>query len=172
MNKQLLLKIKEALVSVLPITLFVIILNFTPIINFSQKEMLVFVFSSVCLILGIGLFNLGADMAMSPMGEQVGSGLSKTKSLKIVLLVCFFMGLFITIAEPDLKVLAYQVQSMINSTFLIFAVGFGVGFFIILSILKIVFKINLSSLLMFFYLVIFALISTVFVICFVTWSST
>lgn len=159
MNKQLLLKIKEALVSVLPITLFVIILNFTPIINFSQKEMLVFVFSSVCLILGIGLFNLGADMAMSPMGEQVGSGLSKTKSLKIVLLVCFFMGLFITIAEPDLKVLASQVQSMINSTFLIFAVGFGVGFFIILSILKIVFKINLSSLLMFFYLVIFALIS-------------
>ena len=84
MNKQLLLKIKEALVSVLPITLFVIILNFTPIINFSQKEMLVFVFSSVCLILGIGLFNLGADMAMSPMGEQVGSGLSKAKSLKIV----------------------------------------------------------------------------------------
>lgn len=149
-------KIKEALISVLPVTLIVLILNFTPILNLTNKELTIFIISALFLIIGIGLFSLGADMAMSPMGEQVGSGITKTKSLKIVLIICFMLGLFITIAEPDLKVLAGQV-SFIPDTALIVTVGVGVAIFLVLSILKIVFKKNLSQMLMFFYLVLFAL---------------
>ena len=158
-NKQLLIKIGEALISVLPVTLIVILLNFTPIVNLTNKEILVFSISALLLVFGIGLFNLGADFAMTPMGTHVGSGLTKTKSLKLLLIVCFALGFFITIAEPDLTVLATQVKDVINSTLLIVFVGVGVGLFLLIAILKIVFKRQLASLLMFFYMLIFALAS-------------
>ena len=96
---------------------------------------------------------------MTPMGTHVGSGLTKTKSLKLLLIVCFALGFFITIAEPDLTVLASQVKDVINSTLLIVFVGVGVGLFLLIAILKIVFKRQLASLLMFFYMLIFALAS-------------
>ena len=127
MKKELILKIKEALVSVLPVTLIVIILNFTPLINFSLNELIVFIISSIFLILGIGLFNLGADLAMTPMGSHIGSGLTKSKKLGILLSVSFALGFFITIAEPDLSVLAKQVEEIMNGTLLIVFVGIGVG---------------------------------------------
>ena len=81
MQKALWLKLKEALVSVLPVTLIVLIVSLTPLVGFSIGEMIIFVVSAVFLVLGIGLFNLGADLAMTPMGEHVGSGLAKTGKL-------------------------------------------------------------------------------------------
>lgn len=157
MGKILFAKLKEALFSVLPITLIVFIISFTPLgKNFTVREMAVFGVSAVFLVLGIGLFNLGADLAMTPMGEHVGTGLTKSKKLKILLSVSFIMGVLITIAEPDLSVLAKQVEAVMNSTLLIVTVGAGVGIFLVISILKIVFHKNLSSLLMFFYMMLFA----------------
>lgn len=161
MSKQLLKKLKESLISVLPVTLIVIILYFTPLIDLTSHELVSFIISAILLIVGISLFNLGADLAMSPMGEQVGSSLMKTKKLKIIILVCFAMGVFITIAEPDLSVLASQVKDVIDSKVLIFSIGIGVGLFLVLSVLKIIFKKDLSSTLMFFYMLMFALVSLV-----------
>ena len=86
MGKILLNKIKESLVSVLPVTIIVFLLNLTPIVNFSSTEIEVFIGATVFLILGIGLFNLGADLAMTPMGEHIGSGLTKSKSEAAVFL--------------------------------------------------------------------------------------
>ena len=157
MLKLLWIKIKEALMSVLPVTLIVMILFFTPLVNLTNYELIVFFVSAFLLILGIGLFNLGADLAMQPMGEQVGSSLMKSKKIKIIVLVCFVMGLLITIAEPDLSVLASQVKEVIHPTLLIFSVGIGVGLFLVLAILKIIFKKDLSLMLMFFYMLMFAL---------------
>ena len=154
-------KMLEAFVSVLPITAIVFLLNLTPFLDFSKKEMIVFLLSSLFLIIGIGLFNLGADLAMTPMGEHIGIGLTKTKKLSLLLLICFAMGVFITIAEPDLSVLATQVKDAINPTLLIVTVGVGVGLFLLISTLKIVFRKSLSSLLMFFYMILFALASLV-----------
>ena len=157
MGVVLLKKIKEALVSVLPVVAIVFFLNLTPLVNFSGKEIAVFLISAFFLILGIGLFNLGADLAMTPMGEHIGAGLSKTKKLSLLLGVCFAMGVLITVAEPDLSVLATQVKDVINGTALILAVGVGVGIFLLLSVLKIVFRKSLSSMLLFFYMILFAL---------------
>lgn len=154
-------KIGEALTSVLPVTAIVFLLNMTPLVNFSPKELTVFLISSVLLILGIALFNLGADLAMTPMGEHIGIGLTKTKKLSLLLIVCFAMGVLITVAEPDLTVLATQVKDIINPTVLTVSVGVGVGIFLLLSVLKIVFRKQLSTLLMFFYMLLFALTSLV-----------
>ena len=153
MGRLLFSKIKEALFSVLPVTLIVIILNLTPIVDLALKEILIFSGSAVFLVLGIGFFTLGADIAMTPMGEYVGSGLTKSKNLKLLLIICFSLGVLITIAEPDLTVLADQVGSKL----MIFFVGLGVGLFLVLSILKIVLKKDLGSIFVYFYMVLFAL---------------
>ena len=163
MGKILLSKIKESLVSVLPVTVIVFLLNLTPLINFSNTEIGVFLIATVFLILGIGLFNLGADLAMTPMGEHIGSGLTKSKSISILLSVCLAMGVLITVAEPDLTVLAEQVKDVLNPNLLIYTVGAGVGIFLVLAVLKIVTNKSLSAMLIFFYMLLFALTSLVII---------
>lgn len=153
MKKLLFSKIKESLFSILPVTFIVIILNFTPLVNLSIEEVVIFSVSALFLVLGIGFFTLGADIAMTPMGEHVGAGLVKAKNLKVLMVVCFILGFFITVAEPDLTVLADQVGSKL----IIIFVGLGVGLFLVLSIIKIVFKKDLASMLIYFYMVLFAL---------------
>ena len=153
MKKLLFSKIKESLISILPVTLIVIVLNFTPLINLSVNEVVIFSVSALFLILGIGFFTLGADVAMTPMGEHVGAGLTKSSSVKLLVAVCFVLGFFITVAEPDLTVLANQV----GSKMIILFVALGVGLFLVLAILKIIFKKDLASMLVYFYMVLFAL---------------
>ena len=155
--KELWAKIKEALVSTLPITAIVYILALTPWFHFSGSELIGFTIGAVLLILGIGLFSLGADLAMTPMGAHVGAGLSRQKKLGLLLTVCFVLGMLITIAEPDLQVLAEKVSSIVEPMVLTCVVGAGVGAFLLVAILRIVFKRRLGSILMLFYMLLFAM---------------
>ena len=159
LKKILLRKLQESVISVLPVVAIVLLLHFTPLVDLSQTELFLFLSSAVFLVLGISLFNLGADLAMTPMGEHIGAGLTKSRSMGLLIGVCFGMGVLITVAEPDLSVLAAQVGRMINSTLLIVTVGVGVGLFLVLSVCKIVFRRPLSSILMFFYMILFAGVS-------------
>ena len=157
--KELRSKIWEALISALPITAIVYVLALIPWFDFdlTNTELITFSVGAVLLVLGIGLFNLGADLAMTPMGTHVGAGLSRQRKLGLLLTVCFVLGMLITIAEPDLQVLAKQVSAVMNGTVLIYAVGAGVGAFLLVAILRIVFKRQLSNILMLFYMLMFAL---------------
>jgi len=155
--KELRAKIVEALVSALPITAIVYILALTPWFNFTGAELITFTVGAVLLVVGLGLFSLGADLAMTPMGTHVGAGLSRQRKLGLLLAVCFVLGMLITIAEPDLQVLAKQVSAVMNGTVLIYCVGIGVGAFLIIAILRIVFRRQLSHILMLFYMLMFAL---------------
>ena len=158
MLRTLLGKVKESLMSVLPVVVIVLILCATPLVALSAKEMIVFSVSAVLLIVGISLFSVGADLAMSPMGDYIGSGLTQSKRLSVLLPVSFAMGVLITVAEPDLSVLADQIAKN-NPYILIASVGLGVGVFLLLGVIKIIFKANLSSMLLFFYLAIFAVVA-------------
>ena len=155
--RELLSKIREALVSTLPITAIVYILTLTPWFDLSAVELITFSLGAVLLVLGIGLFNLGADLAMTPMGTHVGAGLSRQRKLLLLLSVCFVLGLLITVAEPDLQVLAAQVSAVMNGTVLVYCVGIGVGAFLVIAVLRIVFHRRLSNILMLFYMLLFAL---------------
>ncbi len=155
--KELKAKILEALISALPITLIVYLVALSPIMDFTATELITFTIGAVLLILGIGMFNLGADLAMTPMGSHVGAGLSKQRKLWLLLIVCFVMGLLITVAEPDLQVLAKQVGAVMNGTVLVYTVGIGVGLFLVVSVLRIIFRRRLGSILMLFYMFLFAL---------------
>lgn len=155
--KELWAKIREALVSALPITLLVYLAVLLPDFSFAKAELISFTVGAILLVLGIGLFNLGADIAMTPMGVHVGAGLSRQKKIGLLLAVCFVLGMLITIAEPDLQVLANQVSSVMNGKLLIYTVGLGVGTFLVFAILRIIFKCRLSNILMLFYMLLFAL---------------
>ncbi|MBR3534149.1 MAG: DUF1538 domain-containing protein [Clostridiales bacterium] len=155
-------KLKESCLSVLPAAGLVIILYLSPFVSLSFLELKTFLISTLFLVTGMALFNLGADLSMTPMGEHIGAGLTRSRRLKILLPVAFAMGLFITVAEPDLSVLAEQLSGVIGRTTLIITIGTGVGIFLLMGIIKIIFRIDLSSLLMFFYMLLFALVALLF----------
>ncbi|MDR2342948.1 MAG: DUF1538 domain-containing protein [Spirochaetaceae bacterium] len=156
MNKILYEKITEAFSSVFPITVIVLLASvvFVPI---PAGNILMFLMGAVLLVIGMGFFTMGADMAMMPMGEGIGIQLTKTPNLILIIAVSFMMGLVITVAEPDLQVLARQVPSINPSIVLILTVGIGVGLFLVMAVLRILFKIQLAVLLIISYIATFVL---------------
>ena len=148
-------KFQESIASVLPITIIVLLLCFTvaPIPN----NMLVsFLMGAVLLIVGMAFFTLGADTAMTPIGTKVGSCITKSRKVWLIVFVSFLLGIIITISEPDLQVLANQVPNIPNAV-LIGAVALGVGVFLVIAMLRILFGISLNILLIGFYIVVFGL---------------
>jgi len=150
-------KMRESLVSVMPVTVLVLLLSLTPWLDISSHDMCVFIGGAIFLIAGISLFNLGADMAMTPMGQYIGEGLMRSKKMTILLSVAFVMGLLITVAEPDLSVLASQVSSIMNGTTLIVTVGVGVGLMLMFGVMKILHHGDLTGILLYCYLLLFCL---------------
>ena len=155
MNEKLKEKVKESLSSVLPITVIVLILSIT-LVPLEIGTLALFLAGAVLLIVGLGFFQLGAEMSMTPLGQGVGGRLMKGRRLLPPIAVSFVMGALITIAEPDLQVLANQVASIPNQV-LIWTVAAGVGIFLAIAVLRILFQISLSKLLLIFYVLLFAL---------------
>ena len=154
-NKLIQEKVQESLSSVLPITAIVLIISIT-VAPLTIGTMMLFLFGAILLILGMGLFTLGVDMSMIPMGDGIGVQISKSRRIFLTLMVCFVLGVVITIAEPDLQVLAEQLPSVPNMT-LILVVALGVGFFLVVSQVRMILGIPLSYTLLFFYAIVFIL---------------
>ncbi len=154
-NQLLLEKIKESLSSVLPITAIVLLISIT-IAPLTPGTMVLFLFGAILLVVGMGLFTMGVEMSMIPMGDGIGVEISKAKRIGLPLVICFVLGVVVTIAEPDLQVLAEQLPTVPNMT-LIWAVALGVGFFLVVAQVRMYLNIPLSYTLVFFYLVVFIL---------------
>ena len=155
MNKKLKEKIHESFSSVIPITLIVLLLS-TTAAPMNLETLMLFLTGAVLLVIGMGFFTLGADMAMMPIGQQAGEQLTRTKKLWLIIACCFVVGIVITVAEPDLQVLARQTPA-VPDLVLILTVAVGVGLFLVLAFLRIFFRWNLSTLLLLFYSLIFVL---------------
>ncbi len=154
-NKILKEKFREAVNAVLPIMIIVLLLCFT-IAPISPAIMLEYIIGAVMLVIGMMFFSLGAEMSMTPMGEKVGSSMTKSRKLWVMCVLGFILGFIITISEPDLQVLAEQVPSVPNMV-LILAVAVGVGIFLVIALLRILFSISLPSMLVVFYAIVFIL---------------
>jgi len=148
-------KFKEAAMSVIPIVVIVLALSLT-IVPVSPDLLLSFLLGAVLLTIGMGLFTVGSEVSMTQIGMHIGSHLTKTKNLKLILIVSLLLGIAITVAEPDLQVLAANVPN-IDTLVLILTVAIGVGLFLMVSMLRILFKIPLRWLLMVLYVAIFIL---------------
>ncbi len=149
-------KVKEAFSSVLPITVIVLILCFT-VVPIESGTFLAFILGALLVVVGMGLFTLGADTAMTPIGEYVGTTVMRSKKIWIIVPVCFIVGVLITVSEPDLQVLATQLSQTIDNWTLILTVGVGVGVFLVIAFLRIVLKVKLSYLLIGCYIIVFTL---------------
>lgn len=156
MNEKLKDKIKDSISSVLPITIIVALVCFS-VAPVSNNVMMLFFIGAVFLIFGMGFFTLGAETSMTIIGERIGANLSNSKKVWVIALISFLVGTIITIAEPDLQVLATQIIQVPNMV-LIMAVAIGVGIFLAISMLRIVFNIKLSKILMILYLAVFLLV--------------
>ena len=148
-------KLSETLKAVFPILGIVLLLCFT-ITPIPPSILMTFLCGAVLLIVGMLFFNVGVEMSMTPIGERTGSVITKSKNIYVVVLITFVMGFIITISEPDLQVLAQQVPSIPNLT-LIIAVAIGVAVFLVLAVLRMLFSIQLSYLLLVFYAIVFVI---------------
>lgn len=143
MLKNLAKKFLDASISTLPISLAVIVVSFFfPEINAPLYA--VFAIGTILLIIGLALFSLGIDMGLSPIGREVGSNIAKSKKLSLLIIVPLLLGLIITIAEPGVTVLSGQLTSDLNTTRIItYSLATGVGIFLLVSVLRIFFNLNL-----------------------------
>ena len=150
------LKIKEALGSVLPVVLVVLLLcvTLTPI---DSGTFLAFILGCVLVVIGMGFFTLGAENAMTPIGQYISASVIKTKKLWIILPLFFLVGVFITVSEPDLQVLATELDGTVNYTVLLLTVGAGVGVFLVIAFLRIVLNVKLKIILIVCYAAIFVM---------------
>lgn len=146
---------REAALSVLPIVVIVLLLCLT-IAPVPTGLMFSFIIGAVLIIAGMGLFTLGTETSMTPIGSRLGASLTKSRRLVLILVVSFILGFAVTIAEPDLQVLADRVPHINNLT-LIITVGIGVGFFLAVCMLRIVTGLRLRWLLIGFYVAVFVL---------------
>lgn len=161
MRKALLEKIKESLFAVLPITGIVLIICLFLIKQISGWLVFSFVIGAIMLIIGLSLFNLGADASMMRMGEQVGHYVTKKKNIWLLIGVTIAIGIIITIAEPDLMVLAGQMDPPIPKIVMIITVALGVGIFLALALLRIILQIKLNTMLFILYAILFVIASIV-----------
>ena len=148
-------KMKEAISSVMPITCIVLVLCFT-IAPVSNHMLMSFLTGAVMLVVGMAFFTVGADTAMTPIGNKVGTCITKSRSVWIIVFASFMLGMIITISEPDLTVLANQVPTIPNAV-IIGTVALGVGVFLVIAMLRILLGISLSTLLIGFYIIVFVL---------------
>lgn len=155
MKKKLKEKMDESISAVMPITVIVLLLSIF-LVPMETGTISLFLVGAFMLIVGMAFFQLGAETAMTPLGEGVGSAIIRTKKLPVLILICFFMGVIITIAEPDLQVLANQVPSIPNEV-LVYTVAVGVGIFLVIAVLRILFKVSLPKLLFILYALLFLL---------------
>ena len=155
MRKKLKEKISEALSSVLPITIIVLLLSFT-LAPMPIGTLMLFLLGAALLIVGMGFFSLGADIAMMPVGDQMGRKLGASGKVAVIALVCFLIGVTVTIAEPDLQVLARQVPAVPDMV-IILTVAAGVGVFLLVSMLRTRFGVPLQYALIGMYIIVFIL---------------
>jgi len=155
LNKQLKQKVLESLSAVLPVTAIVLLLSVS-IVSMDIATLALFLIGSLLLILGMGLFSLGAELAMIPLGEKAGKQLISFNKVPFIMLCCFLIGAFITIAEPNVQVLAEKTPS-INNWVLILSVSFGIGIFLVFSLIRSIFDIALYKFLFVAYGIVFVL---------------
>ena len=149
-------KFNEALEAVIPVVGIVIALSFT-IAPIEPGILLCFLLGASMVIVGMMFFTLGAEMAMTPMGERIGTAVTKSRNVFKIALLAFILGFVITISEPDLQVLAELVPSISNMT-IILSVAVGVGLFLVVALLRMLFAIPLSRLLVIFYIAVFGIV--------------
>lgn len=155
LKKEILIKFKESLAAVFPVAAIVLALCFT-VVDIPVNSLILFLIGTILLIIGMMFFTLGADISMMTIGESIGSHLTKSRNIWFIALMCFILGVIVTIAEPDLRVLA-DTAPIVDSMVLIVAVAVGVGVFLVVSFFRVYLQVKLAYILIVMYILLFGL---------------
>lgn len=147
-------KLHEALIGVVPVTIIILIVNITT--PMKAMDFWSFLFGAGLLIVGLTLYSFGSGSSIEFMGKMIGNEVSKSKKRGVILGICGAIGVIVTIAEPDLSVLAAQVNGIPNMV-LILSIAIGVGIFAVIAVVRLMFRVGLKWVLIFFYGLIFVL---------------
>jgi len=151
-------RLKEAFISIIPVFIIVMLIHFF-VVPMDTETLVKFILGTVITIVGLGIFLRGVDLGVNPLGEQIGSAITKRKKLWIIVVIGFIIGAMITIAEPDVQVLAGQVNDvssgLVGKNTLVFSVAAGVGIFVAIALVRIVTQFPLRKTLLFGYIVVF-----------------
>lgn len=150
----------EVLLAIIPITALVSILQIT-VGKIPIEYFLNFIGASVMVFIGLVLFLVGVKVGFLPIGEMIGSAVVSKGNLWIVLSVGFILGFVVTIAEPDVQVLAMQVDTVsagkISKGIIVISIALGVGTFVAMALLRIFLRIPIAYLLIVGYVCVFIL---------------
>ncbi len=153
-------KVQEIFFSILPVTLIIVFLQLT-VIKMPVEDFVNFLVGVLFVSLGLVFFLTGANFGLLPVGEMIGAALPKSKKAWFVILFGFFLGFLVTIAEPNLRVLATQIESVapgsISKNALVYSISIGIGLFVALAMAKIIFNLPVGRIVVFFYGIIFLL---------------
>src|SRR5690554_2569426 len=153
MFKSFLNLLKESFISVLPVSLVILII--APFIGVGIDAMLMFVLNAILLAVGLALFQLGAFESTGVIAQDIGKFMIKKRNIVIFVVVAFLVGLLIIIAEPALWVLGDQLKTVLSEMVLIITIAVGVGIFLMVGLIRILFGINLRTLFMILYILTF-----------------
>ena len=159
-------KMKEAMVTIIPVILIVLVISFTPLFNMNISDYYVFIISAIFIILGIGLFSLGAEMSMEPMGEALGTNMMKTNKIFVMLAIVFVLTSLITVVEPDVSELLELAEPLLidgRRMALLIVIGVSTGLFLIIGIYRLMKDLKYKTLLIFFYMLMFAIICLIII---------
>lgn len=170
--KEWLTKFKESLLSALPIAVVVVVFflicryalspdAFTSpttgkAYQINDMQMVSFAIAVVMVVIGMALFNLGTDQSMTEIGRIIGGSIIKKNKFFFVIAMTFIIGVLVTIAEPDLSVLSYQIG--LNKEVIVAAIGVGVGLFLVVGVIRVTLHQNLNVMFLAFYGLCFALL--------------
>ncbi|MDR1539861.1 MAG: DUF1538 domain-containing protein [Clostridiales bacterium] len=153
-------KFKEVLFSVLPITVIVVVVNLAGNV-LSGAQLVDFLVGAAFIVIGLSVFLLGIDIGITPLGGHLGSKLSKANSIWLIIIVALVLGFFISVAEPDLQILAEQVRAVtegkIASHEILLVVSAGIAIMLAAGFIRILYNYPLYKLLTLMYLLIGAL---------------
>jgi hypothetical protein len=155
MGKILRGKLRESLQAVLPVGVAILLIHLT-LAPMPAGTLVLMLCGTALLVAGLTLFSLGTDLAMMPIGQHIGAALLQSRNLPLLVSGCFLFGFIVTAAEPDLQVMTKQVPS-VPDLILLGSVAAGVGVFLVLAVLRVLFRLSLSRMLMVFYVLVFLL---------------
>ncbi len=143
-------KVKEVLFSVLPITVIVLILHVT-LTPLPLTLLLRFLLGALLIVIGLSIFLFGVDIGISPLGDHIGTAISKSNKIWVLILIGFIVGFFVSVAEPDLQILAEQVAdvsgNLISNTAILITVSIGIGLLLVAGLIRIVYNFPINKLL-------------------------
>jgi len=147
-------KFKDVLVSVLPITLLVVILSLT-LVPIDNYVMMRFLLGALLIVVGLTIFLFGVDLGIAPIGNLMGTHITKSNKVSIVIISGLVLGFFISVAEPDLHILAGQVAlvsaNVITKTEIILCVSVGIALLLTVGFLRVIYNKSLNLLLTIIY---------------------